>query len=311
MTSTTLHRVQQPAVSGALMTVAAMTCIQLGHAVSVGLFDRIGVLGASWLRLAWAGALILLIVRPRLAGMRRETLATAVLLGLVTAGATLLFMAAVARIPLGTASAIEFLGPLGVAILHARGRLRTAPLLAAGGVVLLTQPWQGGADLVGIAFALAAAVCWGSYILLTQAVGDEMAGLQGLAISFPVAGLVTTVVATLSPGPGIVPALSPEILLLGLPLALLIPLVPFSLELVALRRLSAAAFGTLMALEPALALLAGLVLLEQLPGWSSLAGVLLVVAAGVGAARGGARLPEAAVPPEGGAGAPVGAQRGS
>ena len=119
---------------------------------------------------------------------------------------------------------------------------------------LLTEPWQGDVDLLGVGFALGAACCWASYILLTQAVGDEVAGLHGLAISLPVAGLVATLVA----GPGTFSSLTWEILLVGLGLAVLLPVVPFSLEMLALRRLTTSAFGTLMSLEPAIALAIGL-----------------------------------------------------
>ena len=213
-------------------------------------------------------------------------LLAAVALGVVTAGVTMLFMMAVARLPLGTASALEFLGPLGVAVARGRGGRRLLwPGLAAAGVLILTHPWQGGASLAGAAFALGAAACWACYILLTQAVGDEVAGLQGLAVSIPVAALVATAVA----GPGVIPALTPRLLLAGLGLALLLPVVPFSLEMYALRRLTTAAFGTLMCLEPALALVAGLLLLGQVPRAWSLAGVALVVVAGLGAVRTGAR----------------------
>ena len=107
----------------------------------------------------------------------------------------MLFMAAVERLPLGTASALEFLGPLGVAIARGRGTARLWALVAAAGVLLLTEPWHGAADPVGVAFALGAACCWAAYILLTQRVGDELSGLQGLAISMPVAALVATAVA--------------------------------------------------------------------------------------------------------------------
>jgi inner membrane transporter RhtA len=198
----------------------------------------------------------------------------------------MLFMAAVARLPLGTASALEFLGPLGVAVARG-GRRLLWPGLAAAGVLVLTHPWQGGASLAGIVYALGAAVCWAGYIVLTQAVGDEVAGLQGLAVSIPVAGLVATAVA----GPGVIPALTPHLVLAGLGLALLLPVVPFSLEMYALRRLTSAAFGTLMCLEPALALIAGLAVLGQVPRTWSLAGVALVVAAGIGAVRTGGERP--------------------
>jgi len=272
--------------TGTLMAVGSMTCVQLGLALSVGLFDRVGPLGAAWLRLAWAGLVLLVVVRPRPSRFGRRGLLTAVALGVVTAGLTMLFMAAVARLPLGTASAIEYLGPLGVAAARShRARQLLWPALAGVGVLLLTRPWEGTADLVGVGFALAAATCWAAYILLTQAVGDEVSGLQGLAVSLPVAGLVATAVA----GGSVLPHLTPTVALAGLGLALLLPVVPFSLELLALRRLTTAAFGTLMSLEPAIALVAGLALLHQVPDAVALAGMAFVVAAGIGAERTGAR----------------------
>src|ERR1700687_1056446 len=126
------------------MAMASMLCVQVGLAISIGLIDRIGVEGAAWLRLAWAGVLFLIVVRPRPAAFTRSTFGACVLLGVVTATVTLLFMAAIDRIPLGTASALEFVGPLGVAVAHGGGGRRMLwPGLAAVGVVLLTQPWAG------------------------------------------------------------------------------------------------------------------------------------------------------------------------
>ena len=278
-----------PARTGTLMAVGSMTCVQIGLALSVPLFGQLGPLGTVWLRLAWASVILVVAVRPRPWRFRRPILLAAIALGVVTGGVTMLFMAAIARMPLGTASALEFLGPLGVAVARGHGHRRLLwPGLAAAGVLVLTHPWQGGGDLLGIVFALGAAVCWAAYILLTQAVGDEVAGLAGLAVSIPVAALVSTPFAA----PEIGRALTPQLLLIGLGLALLLPVIPFALEMYALRRLTTAAFGTLMCLEPALALLAGLVLLGQVPGLSALAGVALVVAAGLGAVRAGARQEE-------------------
>jgi inner membrane transporter RhtA len=272
--------------AGTAMALGSMTCVQVGLAVSVHLFGQIGPEGAVWLRLAWAAVIMLIAVRPRPWRFRRPILLATVALGVVTAGLTMLFMAAVARIPLGMASALEFLGPLGVAVARSRGgRLLAWPALAAAGVLLLTHPWQGGADLPGIAFALGAALCWALYILLTQAVGDEVAGLAGLAVSLTTAALVATAVA----GPAVIPLLTPRLLVAGFGLALLLPVVPFSLEMYALRRLTTPAFGTLMCLEPAIAVAAGLVLLHQVPRLWALAGVAFVVAAGAGAERTGAR----------------------
>jgi len=294
-----------PARTGTLMAVGSMTCVQIGLALSVPLFGQLGPLGTVWLRLAWAALILLVAVRPRPWRFRRPILLAAIALGVVTSGVTMLFMAAVARMPLGTASALEFLGPLGVAVARAKsgqhsGRRRLLwPGLAAVGVLVLTHPWQGGGSPLGIVFALGAAACWAAYILLTQAVGDEVAGLAGLAVSIPVAALVSTPFAAVW-GEGAVGggrALTPHLLLAGLGLALLLPVIPFALEMYALRRLTTAAFGTLMCLEPALALLAGLALLGQVPEVWALAGVALVVAAGLGAERAGARpVPEEAGP---------------
>jgi len=275
-----------PARAGSLMAVGSMTMVQLGLALSVPLFGQIGPMGAVWMRLAWAALILVIAVRPRPWRFRRPVLLATVALGTVTAGVTMLFMASVARLPLGTASALEFLGPLSVAVARGHGARRLLwPGLAAAGVLLLTHPWQGGGSPLGVLFALGAAACWAAYILLTQAVGDEVAGLQGLAVSIGVAALVSTPFAAGDIGR----ALAPHLLLFGFGLALLLPVIPFSLEMYALRRLTTAAFGTLMCLEPALAVLAGLALLGQVPQALALAGVAFVVVAGLGAERTGTR----------------------
>lgn len=276
-----------------MMATGSMLSVQVGLALSLSLVDRIGVEGAAWLRLAWAGVILLLLVRPRRSAFTRATFLTCLLLGVVTASITLLFMAAIARIPLGTASAIEFLGPLGVAVLLGSGRHRFVwPGLAAVGVLLLTQPWAGTVDLVGVGYALAAAVCWGSYILLTQRVGDGVEGINGLAVSMATAAVFSTLVV----GPMVLPRVTPDVLLFGIGLAILLPVVPFTLEMMALRRLTTAAFGTLMALEPAFGMLVGYLVLHQVPAFVGIVGICLVVTAGIGAARSGAR--RAPVPAE-------------
>jgi inner membrane transporter RhtA len=271
--------------AGAGMALAAIVCVQVGIAASVGLFDDVGPEGAAALRLAWAGVLLLVLVRPRPSAFSSRGLVASVVLGVVTGALTLCFMAAVARLPLGTASALEFLGPLGVAIARGRGAVKVWPTTAAVGVLLLTEPWHGAADAGGIAFALAAAACWAAYILLTQKVGDEVAGIQGLAVSMPVAGVVALLIAR--PNPAV--ALAPGMVLAGIGLAVLLPVIPFALEMLALRRLTTTAFGTLMSLEPAVALIVGLVGLHQTPGLGPIVGILFVVVAGIGAQRRGAR----------------------
>lgn len=280
-----------PTRVGAAMALASMTCVQLGLATSVGLFDRIGAEGAAWLRLGFAGLIMLVLLRPR--RLTRRGLLGGIALGVVTGALTLLFMAAVARLPLGTASALEFLGPLSVAVARGRGgRTLLWPALAAAGVLLLTRPWHGEVSLVGVGFALGAATCWAGYILLTQLVGDELPGVQGLAVSLPVAAVVATLVV----GPDTWTRLTWSLVPIGIGLALLLPVVPFALEMLALRRLNTAAFGTLMSLEPAIATVIGLIFLAQVPALLAVFGVLLVVVAGVGAERSGARDGQAEPP---------------
>ncbi|MGW2403727.1 EamA family transporter [Streptomyces sp. NPDC001739] len=279
--------------AGVLMSLASMSCVQLGLALSVRLFDQLGPVGTTALRLTWAGVLLLVLVRPRRSDFTGRDLLACLGLGVVTAGLMLLFMCAVARIPLGTASALEFLGPLGVAMFGSRGGRKLWASLAAVGVVLLTEPWHGGSDPVGLGLALAAAACWAGYILLTQRVGDRVTGLNGLAVSMPVAALV----ATLFAGPSALASVTWPLVLTGLALAVLHPVIPFSLEFLALRRLSTTAFGTLMSLEPAIALVIGAVTLGQLPGVGPAAGVVCVVLAGIGATRTGSRAPASAEGP--------------
>src|SRR6478752_2840935 len=129
------HTAGSSARTGAGMAITSMLCVQLGLAASVPLIDVVGAQAAAWLRLSWAGLLFLVIVRPRFTRFSRSALRAGIALGVVTAGLTMLFMAAIERLPLGTASALEFLGPLGVAAWRSRGVGRAWAILAAAGVV--------------------------------------------------------------------------------------------------------------------------------------------------------------------------------
>ena len=281
MTSAPLDRV--PAW---MLASAAMLSVQLGAAISVGLFDEIGVAGTAWLRLTLGALGFILIARPRYWQWSWRELRAPVLLGVVSGGMTLCFLAAIDLLPLGTAVAIEFLGPLTVAALHSHTRRALAwPTLALVGVVLLTEPWQGTPSLLGIAFAALAGVGWGLYIVITQHVGDRFAGVDGLAISLPVAAIVTAVVGL----PQAWGHLSVQVLLVGLGAAILLPLIPWTFELYALRRLTKAAFGTLMSLEPAIALVIGIVVLHQSAAVWQFVGIACVVLAGIAAERTGHR----------------------
>lgn len=268
------------------MAVAAMCCVQLGLAVSVGLMDRLGAGGVAWLRLVWAAVVLVAIARPWRIRFSASTLGTCALLGAATAGMTILFMAAAQRLPLGTAVALEFLGPLGVALARGYGASRLWAIVAGCGVLALTEPWRGHTDAAGVVFALGAALCWAAYILLTQRAGSVAEGIGALAVSMPVAALV----ATFTVGANAVAHLDWGLVVAGLGLALLLPVIPFSLELLALRRLSAAAFGTLMCLEPAIGTVVGFAFLGQVPSPFAALGIVLVITAGVGTTRMSSRL---------------------
>jgi len=270
------------------LAVASMLSVQLGAALSTRLFPAVGPVGTVWLRLSVAAVVFLLIARPPLHKLRGGGWRTPLLLGVMTAVMTTFFVLAIDRIPLGTVVAIEFLGPLGVAVVRSGGRRGLVwPALALLGVLLLTEPWTGDIDPLGVLYAALAAVGWAAYIVLTQQVGDQFSGLQGLALTMPVAALTTAVIGV----PQAIGGITPAVLAAAIGLAVLLPIVPFALELLALRRLTAAAFGTLMALEPGIATLIGGVVLAQVPELWQLLGVALVVVAGIGAERGGHRAP--------------------
>ena len=271
------------------LAVVAMLSVQLGAAISVGLFDDLGIAGTAWVRISIGALGFVLIARPRYWQWSWREMRAPILLGVVSGAMTLSFLAAISLLPLGTAVAIEFLGPLTVAALHSRSRRALAwPALALIGVLLLTEPWKGTPSLPGIAFAAIAAVGWGLYIVITQHVGDRFDGVDGLAISMPVAAILTAFVGL----PQAWGHMTPQVLLVALVAAILLPLIPWTFELFALRRLTKAAFGTLMALEPAIALAIGMVVLSQVPTGYQLVGIACVVLAGVAAERTGHREDE-------------------
>jgi inner membrane transporter RhtA len=263
-----------------------MLSVQLSAAWSFGVIAEVGAAGTAWLRLT-AGALIFLaLARPSLRDIRRHDLPALLGLGLASGLMGVMFLAAIERIPLGTCVAIEFLGPLSVAAIRSHNKQALMwPVLALLGVVLLTEPWQGTIDPAGVGFAAGAAVGWGAYIVLTQRVGDRFTGIKGLALTVPIAAIATAIVGI----PQAAGHLNLGVIAASIGLALLFPVLPFALEMAALRRLTGTAFGTLMALEPAFGVLIGLLVLHQKPSILQAAGIVLVVGAGAGAQRGGRR----------------------
>ena len=271
------------------LAVAAMLSVQLGSALSVGLISTVGPAGTAWLRLSTGALIFLVLARPPLRAVRRHDVPALLALGITTGLQTIAFLAAIERIPLGTAVAIEFLGPLSVAAVRSHSaRALTWPAMALLGVVFLTRPWHGDVNPVGIAFAALAAIGWAAYILLTQRIGDRFAGIGPLSITVTIAAATAAVVGI----PQATGHLTLGIVAVAAGLAILLPALPYAFELRALRQMTPTAFGTLMALEPALGVLLGLLVLHQTPATTQVVGILLVVLAGAAAQRGGRRRPQ-------------------
>ncbi|MET9398826.1 EamA family transporter [Kitasatospora sp. NPDC002965] len=281
-----------------LLCLTAMFLVQTGIALSKPLFGPLGVSGTTFLRLSFAAVVLLAVTRPQLRGRHPRDLAAAGLLGMASAGMTLLFAGAIDRLPMGTAATIEFLGPLAVALFFARRASHLLwALLAAGGVALLTLLGEGGdgsgsgLDPVGLMYAFGAAACYAAYILFTDKVGAAFQGFQGLAVSMTVGALVVAPFGLGEAWDGLTePGASPLMLLLAVAgVSLLLPVIPYALEMTALRRMPQRVFSVLVSLEPAVSALVGLVVLGQLLGASQLAGIGCVVAASVGATLTGRR----------------------
>ena len=278
-----MHKASQAIPAPALVLLGILS-VQFGSALAKQLFGEVGSFGAVALRLGFAAAVLLLVWRPSLR-LDRRTWAVVLAYGVILGLMNLSFYLSLARIPLGIAVTIEFLGPLTVALLGSR-RWTDAfwALLAALGVVLLMEgAGRGDLDPVGVLFALAAGALWGLYILVGAALGRHTTEGNGLALGMVVAAAIAVPVGVGDAGSAL---LQPWVLAAGLGVALLSSVIPYSLDLEALRRMPPRVFGILMSLEPALAALIGLLVLgeELLPTqWIA---VLSVVVASVGATRG-------------------------
>lgn len=265
-----------------IMTIVSITVVQTGVSLSVPVIHEYGVLSTSNLRLCWASLVLALIVRPPLHRYTRTQWRAALILGVAMSAMTFGFFIAVQTLPQYLTVAIEFCGPLMVAAWGARRVWALAwPLLAAIGIGLLLSGdvgQDGKIDLFGIAFALVAAVGWGTYIVMMKRVGKAFRGLEGLTTSLIVAVVLTFPLALIETG-GVFPPLQ-----LGYTagLAILIPLAPYVLEMGALRRLPASVFGILMSMEPAAGALAGWIILSQGMSFAQMVGVGLVICASLG-----------------------------
>lgn len=274
--------------------LVAIASVQLGSAVARTVFEEVGANGITLLRLGISGLVLLALVRPRAFGWSRQQLASAGLLGLAMGAMNISFYLAIRTVPLGVAVTVEFLGPLLVALVQTR---RAADflwvLLAGGGVALLGL--GGGADvpLGGLALALLAGGFWGAYILASARVGRLVPGMDGLAVALVVAATLALPFGAEGAATGL---MDPRVLAAGATVALVSSIVPYGLELVALRRLPTRVFGILMSLEPAAAAGAGLWVLGQRLDARELVALVLVSLASLGVTL-GRRDKDAPLPP--------------
>ena len=272
------------------LVMLSIFSVQLGAAVAKGLFDSLGPGGTVFLRIAFAALVLLVLVQPNLGGHARGGWLVAALFGLALAGMNYSIYMAFDRIPLGVAVTLEFVGPLGLAVAGSRRALDGLWILLAAAGILLLAPLgilgEVNLDPVGVAFALLAGGLWAAYILLSAKTGSAFPGGTGLVIALCVGTVVLLPVGVANAGPAL---LDPKLLLAGFGVAMLSSAVPFSLELEALRKIPARVFGVLMSLEPAVAALAGLVVLGERLGPRALVAIFLVTVAAAGASRYGGR----------------------
>ncbi|MFE0423906.1 DMT family transporter [Streptomyces sp. NPDC058953] len=274
------------------LVVAGVLSVQFGAAVAVMLMDEVGATGVVTLRLLLAALVMLAVCRPRIRGYSRADWGTVVAFGLAMGGMNILFYQALERIPLGPAVTLEVLGPLTLSVLVSRRLANLAwAALALLGVFLLSglvtggghgAGASGGLDPVGAAYALAAGGMWAAYIVFSAKTGRRFPQADGLALAFGVAALLSLPLGIAGSGERI---LDPVVIGLGLGVALLSSVLPYTLELLALRRLPASTFAVMMTLEPAVASLAGFLVLSQALSLTDAVAITLVIAASVGVVR--------------------------
>lgn len=263
-----------------LLVLAAIVSVQFGAALAATLLERVGVLGSVTLRLVISGVIMVVVARPRLRGHRRADWVAVTVFGMLLAMMNTLFYSALHRLPIGVAVTVEFIGPLVLAASTSRrARDVVAVLAAAVGVVLISglrPSGLTGADPLGLLFALGAGAAWAGYVIASARVGARFPRLDGLSLAMIVAAAAVAPAGIVTAGSTL---LRPDVLAAGVGIAVLSSALPYSLELLALRRMPARTFGVLLSLEPAVAALAGFLLLDQVLGTAQLLGMGAVVAA--------------------------------
>ena len=271
------------------LVLFGIASVQLGAAIAKNLFGEVPPTTMVWLRLVTSALVLGLLARPALRGRSRQDWLVVIGFGVTLGVMNWAIYQSFARIPLGIAVTIEFVGPLTLAVLGSR-RVRDLLWvgLAAAGVLLLgLQP--GDVTLAGVLFALLAGAAWAAYILLSARTGTRWPGLDGLAVASIVATLLLSPAVLLGSGSDL---LDPRILLIGAAVGLLSSVIPYSCEMVALRSIRPAVFSILMSLEPAAAALAAILVLGEFLSVVQWVALACVVVASVGATRSGQVLTE-------------------
>lgn len=270
-------RFSLPAVPAVLLAIVS---VQGGAAIAKGLFPLLGAAGTTSLRIGLSALVLLAVVRPRPGQLGPAQWRAVAPYGLALGAMNFLFYCALARVPLGLAVTLEFVGPLGLALAGSRRWLDGVWVLLAAAGIALIAPWHGaGVDLLGMGFALAAGACWAVYIVLGQRTAAVLPGPVAVAVGMFFAALPVLPFGMAS---GSLLGLTPHLLLLGGLLALFSSVLPFSLEMQALKSLPTHTFSILMSLEPVAAALSGWLLLgERLaPGQWLAVGFIVVASAG-------------------------------
>jgi inner membrane transporter RhtA len=265
------------------LVLAGILSVQLGASVAKSIFDEVSPTTLVFLRLATSALVLVLAVRPVLRGRTRQDWCVVLAFGATLGLMNWSFYQAFARIPLGIAVTLEFLGPLSLAVLGSR-RARDLLWVLLAGIGVAVLGWSGGGslNLPGVLFALLAGTCWAAYILLSAQTGRRWEGFDGLAVASVVAALLLVPGAV---GTGGSDLLDPRILAVGALVGLLSSVIPYSCELVALRTLRPSVFSILMSLEPAAAALAGMLVLGEFLTVGQWLAMAFVVIASVGATR--------------------------
>ena len=251
-------------------------------ALAKGLFPALGATGTVGLRVGISAVILLAAFRPRLRGVTAAQWRLLLPYGVVLGVMNLVFYLSLARIPLGLAVTLEFIGPLGVAVFGSRRAVDIAWVVLAAGGIALIGPWAGGgADTLGVLLALGAGACWAAYILLGGGVSRTIPGGTPVALGMTIAAFVAVPPAVAT---GAFTRLTPGLFAAAIGVALLSSAIPYTLEMIALKELPARTFGILMSLEPAVAALAGLVFLREVLSPRQWVAVALVIAASTGSA---------------------------